>query len=96
MDGNRIRPQGLAIDYKQSWSDLKDQIFYERNGRFAKKEDNAVAFNTTHDASSLIELCARDNKIVELFAQFQQAELDTQRTRGLTSQNHEQGVKEEN
>lgn len=84
-----LRPQlGFTIDFKSNWSNLKDQIFYERNGRFAKKDDKQD-FNTTHDHSSLMELYSKDNKVVELYNQFLQAERDTQRTRKLNSQNHE-------
>lgn len=94
MDASLKPNLGFSIDFRTNWSDLKDQIFYERNGRFAKKDDQQ-AFNTTHDASSLMELCARDNKVVELYGQFLQAERDTQRICELSSEDHEQGVQEE-
>lgn len=84
MDASLRPTLGFGINFKSNWCDLKDQIFYERNGRFAKKDDQH-AFNTTHDHSSLMELCARDNKVVELYNQFLQAERDTQRTRELSS-----------
>lgn len=90
-----LKPQlGFSMDYKSNWSNLKDQIFYERNGRFAKKDDRA-AFNTTHDHSSLMELYSRDNKVVELYNQFLQAERDTQKTCELNSEGDEQGGEEE-
>jgi len=84
-----LKPQlGFSIDYKNNWADLKDQIFYERNGRFAKKDDRQM-FNTTNDHSSLMELYSKDNKVVELYNQFLQAERDTQRTCKLISKGYE-------
>lgn len=84
---------GFSLDFKSNWSEIKDRIFYERNGRFAKKEDRQV-FNTTHDHSSLMELYSKDNKVVELYNQFLQAERDTQQTRNIKSEGNEQGVQE--
>ena len=82
---------GFSLNYKNNWSDLKDQIFYEKHGRFAKKEDLQVV-NITQDHSSLMELYSRENRVIELYNQFLQAERNTQKTCNIISKSHEQRV----
>ena len=85
---------GYSIDYSRDLAKLKDQIFYEKNGRFANKTD-AKSFNTTHDMSTLIHMTRKENHLVSLYQNFLETEKETYETRKLNSQSNASENKKE-
>ncbi len=71
---------GLRVDYKKIYLDLKEQVYYEKNGRFAKEYVHESSYLTS-DHSSMMEMYNKNGpKALELYQEFELREKQTEIT----------------
>jgi hypothetical protein len=91
---NQPRFAGFHQNFMRDWQKVKDQIFYEKYGRFANRE--AIFGNSGKgDQSTLLDFLPSEKTVETVYKEFLHKEAEAINTSQLTSQTSISQLKKE-